>query len=210
MWHEELAGRVNQHVVQPRLQSTLFRQPKIAADPIELRSEGSRPSGLLDRNPTPGDFPCVADAAIETSLFLETMAGRPGNLAQPTRCARSDRQPDAAHALHREVEITRRAGPAGCERAGCANLGELSAEFFQYGFHLRNPSRHSGLPCSPNLLVTSMRCRGASQRSAEESEHRCHRRQSGSAIIAILPIRSHWQTLMTRSTHGQRSPDDRI
>src|SRR5207245_6864268 len=55
------------------------------------------------------------------------------------------------------------------------------------------------------LLVTSMRCGGASQRSAEESEHRgCLRRQSGSAIIAILPIRSHSQTLMIRNDRSRQ------
>src|SRR5260370_5755996 len=184
MGSEALARRVNQHVVQPRLQSTFFGQPEIAAYPNELWSEGSHPSRLVDRDPTLGDLPRVADAAIETSLVLKTVTGWPGNLAQPTRGARSDRQPDAAHVLDCDVEITRRGGPACCERAGCTSLGELSADFFQYGIHLCNPFAAFALPCSPNLLVTSMPCRLASQRSAEDPQHHCLRRQSGSAIIA--------------------------
>lgn len=123
MRDEELAGRVNQHVVQLRLQSTSFGQAEIAAYPIELRTECSHPSELVDRDPTLRNFPRVANAAIETSLVLETMAGWPGNLAQPTRGALSDRQPDAAHVSDFEVEITGRGGSARCERARCANLG---------------------------------------------------------------------------------------
>jgi hypothetical protein len=59
----------------------------------------------------------------------------PRNLAQPTRGARSDRQPDAAHVLDFEDKITGCGGPSGRERARGTKPGELSADFFQFEFY---------------------------------------------------------------------------
>jgi hypothetical protein len=137
MRDEELARRVNQHVVQLRLQTTFFGQSEVAAYPIELRKECSLPSGLVDRDSALGNLPRVTDAAIETSLVFETMAGWPCNLAQAAGGARRDRQPDTAQVLNFENEITRRGGPLACERARCADPSELPADIFQYQFHLR-------------------------------------------------------------------------
>src|SRR5882757_6754559 len=115
MRDEELAGRVNQHVVQLSFQPAFVGQSEVAAYPIELRKECSLPSGLVDRDTDLGNLPRVTDARIETSLVLETMAGRLCNLAQATCGARSDRQPDAAQVLDFENEIARRGGPSACE-----------------------------------------------------------------------------------------------
>jgi hypothetical protein len=83
---EELARPVDQQIVQLRLQTTPVGQPKIVTYPIELRSQRLLPSGLVDRDPILGDFPRVADAAVEARLILETMAGRSGDFGQLARC----------------------------------------------------------------------------------------------------------------------------
>jgi hypothetical protein len=54
--------------VQLRLQATSFGEPEVAAYSIELRGECSHPSRLVDRDPTLGDFPRVADARRVSSL----------------------------------------------------------------------------------------------------------------------------------------------
>jgi hypothetical protein len=110
---EELARPVNQQIVQLRLQTTPVGQPKIVAYPIKLRSQRLLPPGLVDRDPILGDFPRVADAAVEAGLILEAMAGRPGNVSQLARRGWGDRETNAADALDFEVEIL------GCDGLAC-------------------------------------------------------------------------------------------
>jgi hypothetical protein len=77
---EEVTGPVDQQVVQLRLQTTPVGQSKIAAYSIELWSQRLLPSEVVDRDPAFGDLACVADAAIEARLILETIAGRSGDV----------------------------------------------------------------------------------------------------------------------------------
>ena len=157
---------------------------EIAAYPLELRTERSHPPGLVDIDPTLGDFPRVADASVEARLILETVAGWPGNFAQPARGAYCDREPDAAYVLDLKVEITGCRSPARCERARCANPGKLPADSFQR-FHVCSPSRYSHRHILLTTLVTSTpgaAFRGQAQQSLRSD---CLRLQTGPAMIAF-------------------------
>jgi len=112
---EELAGRVNQHVVQMGLEPTSLGQPEAAANSVKLRNEGIHPPGLFDGDPALGDFPRVAHPWIESRLVLETMPRRSGDCTQAARRARRDGETDPAYASDLEVKIFGGDGQARCE-----------------------------------------------------------------------------------------------
>lgn len=63
--YEELAGRVDQQVVQFRLEASALWQSAIAAYPLELRQERLLPAALVELDPAFGDLPGVAHAGVQ-------------------------------------------------------------------------------------------------------------------------------------------------
>jgi hypothetical protein len=64
---EELAGSIDQQVVQVRPQARAVGQSQIAPNPIEHWSERSSPRAALDRDAALGNLPAIADPRIETN-----------------------------------------------------------------------------------------------------------------------------------------------
>lgn len=136
MWGEELAGSVNQHVVQLRPELTSIRQSKMPAYPIKLRSQRLHPPGLIDRNAALGNFPGIAHAWVQARLVLETVTGRAGDPDELARRARSYGKTDAPDAPDSEMKIGGGGGKACCEFPWPSNLAELSTDFGQWGLRV--------------------------------------------------------------------------
>lgn len=95
---EELAGRVDEQIVQLRPEPARLRQPQLAADLLKRRAKRFLPSALIDGDAAFGNLPGIADFRVEAGLILEPVAGWPGGRAELASRGSRDRQPDAAHA----------------------------------------------------------------------------------------------------------------
>lgn len=102
MRDEELAGLVDQQVVQRYLQAGALGQAKVAPDGVELRHERSVPAAPVDRDPTGRNLPGVTHATIEARLGLVAVACQQAGRAQFGGRGRRDREPDASHTLDLE------------------------------------------------------------------------------------------------------------
>ena len=136
MWGEELAGSVNQHVVQLRFELIPVGCPEVPPYPIKLRSQGLDPSGPIDRDSALGHFPCVAHPWVKTRLGLETVEGRAGDPAEPAGGGGGYRETDAANASDFEAKIAGGGSEPCCEFPWPVNLAELSTDFGQRGLRV--------------------------------------------------------------------------
>ena len=131
MRREELAGCVNQQIMECCFESRSGGNSQVLADPFKLRSHGFRPPGLIDRDPILGNLPGVAHASVQARLVLEPVMRRPGNSAEPVRSVRSDRKSDPTDAQNLQVKIAGGRSPARGEFPRSTDPRKLAPDFEQ-------------------------------------------------------------------------------
>jgi len=79
---EELAGAVDEQVVQLGTQLGAVGQSEVARDPLELGVERALPVSRVELDLALADLPRVPHPRIEQRLLAQTVASRPRHVAQ--------------------------------------------------------------------------------------------------------------------------------
>ena len=136
MWGEELAGSVNQHVVQLRFELIPVGCPEVPPYPIKLRSQGLDPSGPIDRDSALGHFHVSRTLGSKRVSALKPWRAGRATPQSLRAVAGGYRETDAANASDFEAKIAGGGSEPCCEFPWPVNLAELLTDFGQWGLHV--------------------------------------------------------------------------
>jgi hypothetical protein len=121
---EELPLLVQQHVVQIGPQFHALGQAERGADFVEQRDQGLVPAALIDADAPPGDFPTVADAAVEDGLVPQSVEGWLRHVEKSRDRLRREGKSERTDARDFDAQGLRRRGTLHGERAGRSDVSE--------------------------------------------------------------------------------------
>jgi len=114
---EELAGLIDEQVVQLGAQRGALGHPEVAGDERELTIERALPVALVELDLALADLPGVPHPRVEQRLLAQTIPRRLRHRAQLVGCTMRQRQGDRSDANDVEKDVVGPSGMPGRERS---------------------------------------------------------------------------------------------